>query len=354
MARRVRDAVLSCVGAVVGAGFASGREIIRFFSRYGPFSWIGIVLASASVGFFAWMLMRRAREAGADSLSRLSNAYLGRAGIAGTIAFTLLLSITGGSMTAAAGELGALTLPVHGAYWIAFFATLILSLLLTHRSLSPLAFISFLLIPVLTLAFLMCLVLPKGEAATQEALLPAWRKILEAVLLGLSYSAMNITLAAGVLCELGQGLNRKNAAWTAVFLGLALLALLSLGNTVLLRQPELVSAALPMVMLLNKFGKLGFWLAAAGLYLAVFTTLMAAARSFFNIVDACGHAFIGLAVTGGLFLLVGVVGFSRLVEAAYPILGFVCLFLLLWIMVGKRGDAGANLTAKQDHSKPSC
>ena len=339
MDRRIRNAVLECTGAIVGAGFASGREIMRFFSRYGPFSWIGVFLAAAVMGFFAFAIMKKAREADAVSLSELCRAYLGPAGMAGAIAFTILLGATGGSMAAAAGELGALALPVHGAYWIVFLATLLLGLALSVRSLAPLAFVGLLLIPAMVIVFLLCLIPPVGTAVSPLILLPAWRKAAEAALLGISYGALNITLAAGILCEIGRGMNNPKAIRASVYLGFCLLALLALGNVVLLRQPQLADAPMPMVMLLNKFGKLGFWTAVIGLYLAVFTTLLAAARSLLNMFGYCKPGWLHFALTGGLFLLFGVVGFSKLVGLVYPALGFLCLLLLVWMLTGRKKAA---------------
>ena len=336
MDRRIRDAVLQCTGAIVGAGFASGREIMRFFSRYGSFSWLGVFLASAVMGVFAFAIMKKAREADAVSLSGLCRAYLGPAGVVGTIAFTVLLGTTGGSMSAAAGELGALALPVHGAYWIVFLSSLLLGLFLSRKSLAPLAFVGMLLIPAIVIVFFLCLIPPAGAAATPQMILPVWRKIVEVILFGVSYGALNITLSAGVLCEIGRGMNDRRAIRTSVYLGLCLLVLLVLGNAALVRQPQLNDAALPIVMLLNKFGKLGFWVAIIGLYLAVFTTLLAAARSLFNMLGYCKPGWLNFAVAGGLFFLIGVVGFAKLVGIIYPVLGFLCLFLLLWTLTGKR------------------
>ncbi len=336
MDHRIRNAVLQCTGAIVGAGFASGREIMRFFSRYGPFSWIGVFLASAAMGMFAFAIMKKAREADAVSLSELCRAYLGPAGIVGTIAFTVLMGTTGGSMSAAAGELGALALPVHGAYWIVLLGTLALGLVLSSKSLTPLAVVSTLLVPAIAIVFLLCLIPPEGAAAAPQMILPAWRKVVEVILFGVSYGALNITLAAGVLCEIGRGMTGKRAARTAIYLGLCLLALLALGNVVLSRQPQLADAALPIVMLLKKFGKLGFWVSIIGLYLAVFTTLLAASRSLFNMVGYCKPGWLNFVLTGGLFLLFGVIGFARLVGIVYPALGFLCLLLLLWMLTGKK------------------
>ncbi len=336
---RIRDAVLQCTGAIVGAGFASGREIMRFFSRYGSFSWIGIFLAVAVMGSFAYAIMKKAREADAVSLSGLCRAYLGPAGVVGTIAFTVLLGTTGGSMSAAAGELGALALPVHGAYWIVFLGSLLLGLILSRRSLAPLAFVGMLLVPAIIIVFFLCLIPPEGAAATPQMILPVWRKVVEVIFFGVSYGTLNITLSAGVLCEIGRGMNNRRASRTALYLSMCLLVLLSLGNVALVRQPQLSDAALPIVMLLNKFGKLGFWVAIIGLYLAIFTTLLAAARSLFNMLGYCKPGWLNFVVAGGLFFLIGAVGFAKLVGVLYPALGFLCLFLLLWTLTGKKKAA---------------
>ncbi len=89
-----------CVGAaMVGAGFASGREIMRFFSQYGAFSWALVIFAALVT---AWMLRRMLALSGVQSRLTKGLLYL----------FSLAV---GGGMTAAAGELWALTVPVHHA-----------------------------------------------------------------------------------------------------------------------------------------------------------------------------------------------------------------------------------------------
>ena len=336
MDRRVRNAVFQSTGAIVGAGFASGREIMRFFSRYGSLSWLGIALAASVMGLFSFFIMKKARATGVISLSQLCRAYLGPAGVVGTVAFTILLGATGGSMTAAAGELGALALPVQNAYWIMLLASLALGILLSNKSLSPLAFVGKILVPALILIFILCLIPPQGNAADSESTQPVFRKVAEVILFGLSYGALNITLSAGVLCEIGWGMPEKKAMRTSLYLSACLLFLLSLGNFALLRQPQLKDAALPMVMLLNAFGKGGFWLAIIGLYLAVFTTLMAVARGLINIVGPCKPSWIGFVITGVVFFIFAVVGFDRLVGVIYPALGFMCLLLLLWFITARQ------------------
>ena len=47
---------LAIVAAIVGAGFASGREVMTFFSEMGAASWLGVGVACALVGGITAML----------------------------------------------------------------------------------------------------------------------------------------------------------------------------------------------------------------------------------------------------------------------------------------------------------
>ena len=74
------------VSAVVGAGFASGREIMHFFSRYGACSWCLCFLAAGLMGgLTGWAMgetfdMRNTPGLGKALLRRLSLPPTGRSG----------------------------------------------------------------------------------------------------------------------------------------------------------------------------------------------------------------------------------------------------------------------------------
>ena len=75
-----RRSVLACVGAVIGAGFVSGREIYSFFTRYGAASWGLILLAAVTMVFLCALCMRRAQQENAGcwcGLKCFSNTKLG-------------------------------------------------------------------------------------------------------------------------------------------------------------------------------------------------------------------------------------------------------------------------------------
>ncbi len=48
---------LSFIGTVVGAGFATGQEILNFFTVFGKSGLIGIFLSGALICYFSWLIM---------------------------------------------------------------------------------------------------------------------------------------------------------------------------------------------------------------------------------------------------------------------------------------------------------
>ena len=116
-----------------------------------------------------------------------------------------------------------------------------------------------------------------------------------------------------------------------ISIGCALLTalLLGLGNAALLPHAGMLyDAALPAVILLRAYGKAGYYLAAAVLYLAASTTLIAVLRGLMTVASPYlprrKKAWIGLAV-----LAVSLLGFQDIVATAYPALGWAYLILLI-------------------------
>ena len=290
---------------MVGAGFASGQEIMRFFSRYGAFSW---VLVSFAAGVTVFMLRRM--------LAREADDWR-----AGRIMFCLFYLTVGGSMTAAAGELWALTVPVPYARTFGSVITLFGCLHLAAGPLKRLAWLGKALIPLLAAVMVLCLRIPGSGGERQAVTFPEGTL---ALISAAGYCGLNGMTAAGVL---RGALPRQDRNRIALVTGFVTALLLALGNAALLPHAVLLrDAPLPTVMLLRAYGKMGYYLAAGVLYLAASTTLIAVLRGLLVIaapyLQRNGKTLIGLTV-----MAVSLLGFGEIVGAAYPALGGVYLIL---------------------------
>lgn len=299
------ETILCVVAAMVGAGFASGREIVRFFSQYGAFSWALVAFASLVT---AWMLRRMLIFGGVRS----------PAGKGLLLLFSLAV---GGGMTAAAGELWALTVPLRYARTLGSVVTLIACLLLAGGSLRGMAWLGRLLLPFLLAVLILCLRVP---GAPRQKTYTLWEMVLAAVSVA-GYCGLNGMTAAGVI---SCSRSRREQNGIAVAIGCLTALLLGLGNAALLPHASALSdAALPTVSLLRAYGKAGYYLSSAVLYLAASTTLIAVLRELLTLaapsIPRYRKSLIGLCV-----LSVSLLGFQDIVGTAYPVLGWAYLILL--------------------------
>lgn len=287
------------VGAVVGAGMASGREIASFFAQYGRWGIAGVALSVCVLICLS--------DVGIPSVwwgrwpEKLWMLLLG-----------LLLIVTGGAMLSGAGEVAALTLPILGARWVGMVFTLLLAWILAKRTISGLAWVSRSLLAVLTV--LICLgftVAPMKAVCLQEA------QPFQAMLRGLTYGGFNAALQAPIMAGAVGRMphQRKRSAYAA---GGIILCLLMLGNAVLLRHQALIGESMPFLLMMRQFGKFGYFLGGISLYLAILSTLTACLRGLRGTV---------LPILG--IILVSSLGFTGVVEVAYPVLGGGCFLMLV-------------------------
>ncbi|MBQ9264818.1 MAG: hypothetical protein IJ189_11520 [Clostridia bacterium] len=313
--------VCGILGAVIGAGFASGREIMHFFTCYGSFSWGLAILAAVCMGGIIYWIM------GFENLSSLlpggKFAWIGRGLMA------VLLLGTAGSMTAAAGELAALTVPLRHARGVGLLLTLGICLELSKRGVGALASLGQILLPLTALAWGLCCFLPAEPAQTAQE---TWGRIPLGIGNALCYSAMNSMLSSGILCDAGRLCTPKERRQAAIGAGMLLGCFLLLGNGALIRhRMELSGQALPTVILLRRYGKMGYYLSALMLYLAVTSTLIAVLRGLITLVGYVAHRH-PAALAGLLTALVTLGGFEWIVARVYPFMGLMSLAALLFSM----------------------
>ena len=287
------------VGAVVGAGLASGREIAAFFTQYGRWGIVGILL---SVG----VLMLLSDVSLPAAWQYRWPAALWR------ILMGMLLVVTGGAMLSGAGEVVSLTLPLPGAYWLGMAFTLVLAWLLAKRTVSGLAWVSRGLLAVLAVLILLGFTLAPMQAVPLQVMQPA-----QAVWRGVTYGGFNAALQAPIIAGAAgiPRVQRKRHVMAACGI---MLCLLLLGNAVLLRHPALMGEPMPFLRMMGSHGRFGYWLGAISLYLAILSTLTACFRGLPGTV---------LPVLG--ISLVSALGFTGVVERVYPVLGGSCFLLLL-------------------------
>lgn len=313
---------LALLSGVVGAGFASGRELVRFFAAHGPASGAAALSALATMLLLFLRLPAQLASSGAGSLGALCRLRFGRAlgSLCGAL-FALLAAVTGGAMLAACAELGALTLPFRHAYGASMAAALLCASLLCAFGVRGLAAPGAALLLALPALLLRLLALPAAEACFWPAMSPD--PPVRAAADGLCYGALNAALLCGalpVMLRLGERERRRACLLFTALMG----ALLALGIAVCRKHMAAVwRQSMPFVSLCRRLGPGGYALCALCLYAAALSTLCAMLAALAGSPARPARILAG----GAACLLFARVGFTELVASFYPALGALCAAL---------------------------
>ena len=294
------------VGAVVGAGLASGREIASFFAQYGYWGYAGILISGLTIGFLGTIQ------------HPIQWRYRWMKGLWGCL-LTAMLIVTGGAMLSGAGEIGAMFLPFRGASWIGQLLTLSLSWLLAQKSISGFAMLCKIMMIVLG-AMIMAVLFSPVKNGCVVSLKPAPASLLSGMMYGGFNAALQVPILEGKHGSTGSG----HHIWRACIVCCVLLAL---GTTIFLRQPLLLSEPMPFLAAVRSWGITGYWLFGISLYLAILSTL-----------TACMKGLKGYFTVVSIFL-VAQMGFTGVVEYLYPLLGTCCFAMLVCAKFLKSGSS---------------
>lgn len=319
-------AALALLSGVIGAGFASGREIVRFFAVHGAMAYAAVFCALSALSFLFLRLCTQLSHAGCDSLDALCRVRFGRRlGALCTMLFLTLCAVTGGAMLCACAELGALMLPIHHAYGLTMLLSLVFALLCAHRGLGGLALPGILLCILLPILFVRLLLIKSGEACFLPAMVPDFP--VRAAADGVAYGALNAAMLAGMLPTL-LGMDTKTRQRSVMLFSLLFGAMLLLGVCVCRRHiPRIYMQAMPFVYLSQDLGSGGFYLLGACMYTAAFSTLCAMLCGMQKLLPLSALNSLLLGALG--CVVFACIGFGPLVSSGYPMLGALCAGLLL-------------------------
>ncbi|WP_088188675.1 hypothetical protein [Desulfosporosinus sp. FKA] len=328
------------VGAVMGAGFASGQEIQQFFARFGVWGLAGIVISSFLFSLLGWCMIDLQERWKVSSypmfFDRLLSSRWGNwaDGLVSVLLFVGMMAMISGG--------GALFNEYFGfSRWYGIILTdSVIALALWFRG-EGVLWINTVLIP---LKFAFCLGIAalavflakpgdgEGIVVLANPIVNNWA--FSAVL----YVSFNLTLAMVVFASLGKDVQRSGARLGAILGGAALGIFAFIIGAALLRFPEVLGLEIPMVAVAGKLGDWAAFFYVVVLWLAMITAAIGNGFSLVTRVVETGKLDYNRTTLILLLLLLPIAGvkFSQIVQFIYPLFGYLGLvfmpaILYLWM-----------------------
>ena len=331
---------LTYIGTIVGAGFATGQEILQFFTRYG---WMATATIGLATVLFIWLgvnIMLLANEVGARSYEDLNRQLFG--GRAGTwiSRFTLVILLgTTIVMLAGAGSLlrEHLGVPIQ----LGLISTMLLTYVLLLKGMDAIMAVNTIVVPVMLTFSVMIVAATSGTAGANNWLtLTSDYPIHQIWFSPLLYVAFNLAMAQAVLVPLGSAMeNRRVLIWGGILGGLGIGALLLACHYALsARLPGIAAFEIPMGHLIARLGRPLQLLYIAMIFSEIFTTFLGNVYGL----SLQLHHYMRIPRNGIIAIvllvcyLVGQIGFSRLLSFLYPLFGLVSLCWFVFLLIGSR------------------
>jgi len=327
--------IMAYLGAVIGAGFASGQEIVQFFVSYGTRGWEGALLATFLFAAAGGMLLYTAHNLNTSNYQNILGYLLGNK-LGSLVDFLLAIFLFLGisTMLSASGAVFYEHLYLPKIYGILSAYVMVVIALIAGRK--GLIYSYNLLVPVKIILLLLIsgyVAIFMGDIPAQSSgslLLPNGKEywLLASVL----YVAYNFSLAMVVLSEY-QSVSDKGDGIRGAFEGGLLLGLLVLLNYTALSKflPTILHYEVPMLFVAGQISITAKHVYTLVLWVGILTTAIANAYGFaqrFSRFTGMSYKLC-LILCMTLALPVSMQSFSSLVNKIYPAFGVLGVLILL-------------------------
>ena len=324
------------IGIIVGAGLASGQEVLQYFTSFGPMGTVGAVLSTALFAYLGMTLTRLGSRNRTTShkevIYKISGRYLGLV-VDAIIIFTLFG--VGVVMLAGAGSILNQQFgfaPIVGSVVMTLLVIITVMLnvqkvIVIIGSITPFLVLTVVAVGIYSL-FTLDLSFKELEpiAASLESGLPNW------FISSINYVSFNIAVGAAMSLVLGGAeKDEKTAALGGLFGGLGLGVIIILSHLAIYSKVDVVASFdMPMLKLVDDISPILGILMSIVLFGMIFNTAVSMFYSFvarfFEMKTKQSN--IAITIIGSIAFIASFAGFTELVAFFYPLIGYLGLFLV--------------------------
>ncbi|MEH7380664.1 hypothetical protein V7138_09315 [Bacillus sp. JJ1533] len=320
------------VGTIVGAGFATGREIVEFFTQYGVYGLFGIGVS----GFlFIWLgtrIMIIANRIQANSYKEFNEYLFGRK-IAFLVNALMLLVLIGVTSVMLSGAGAVFHEQLGLSYQLGILITSALSIFVLTFGVKGLFGVNTFVVPIMIFFSVVLAVEVLLTDATNLVRMPELESTsIKWMISPFLYAAFNLTMAMPVLVPLAKEINHERTLrWGGLIGGGALCLILLTSHISLSALANVGSFEIPMAEVMKNFMAAFYWLYILVIYGEIFTSvignLFGLERQLKNMLKLPSI----LIVFGILSIsyVISQLGYGSLISFLYPLFGYMSLILLV-------------------------
>ena len=323
--------VLVIIGALVGAGFASGQEIYSFFYSYGSVGIIGIIMTCCLISLMVHKSLKIIYSKKINSYDEFLNIFIKNEKVTKVISIiiNILLLVTFYIMVAGFGAYFEQEIGVKRI--IGSSILVIMTAIVFLTSVKGVLKVSEYIVPLL----IIFIIIIGGTNLLTINLEPETFCIKKGWLLSsVIYCSYNMILLVPTLISLRKQISKyQNIKYISVLCGIFMIIMSLLLYMLLMKvDVELSTLEMPIVYVIRMFFKQYKTIYAFIILMSIFTTAISIGIGLLQNISGdrrrYTHFVIFMCITS---LIVSNLGFSKLVNLMYPIFGYIGIIQLIYI-----------------------
>ena len=324
------------IGTVIGAGFASGREIIEFFGVYGVKGILGFTISGLLFAIIGSLLLIKMYSNSINNLNELiDKVFVNKFGLILNTIISLALYTGYGVMIAGSGAIFKEELGL--SFNSGMMAMIVFTFIVFLFKLEGLSTINSILVPLLIAGILFTSIylnIREGYIFSniEGAKITSKGNFLTSALLYFGTNSLVTIIVFSSLLPLID--SKKTAILGGTVGGIILLILgVSILTSMLIYYNEVVNLEIPMLKISDSLSDVYRKLYAIILWIAIFTTAIANGFGFINRLSESKYSLLYTVLFCVLAMPLAKIGFSNLVSIIYPISGAIGVVLMLFILI---------------------
>lgn len=332
------------IGTIVGAGLASGQEITQFFTTYGFYGFIGIIICGLfyiPICSFMVSISNKYKLKSYNQLIQLvSPGYLGKV----TDILTSFFLVSGAAIILA-GSGALLHQYFNVSKWVGIILMVCMALFVLLQDTKGLVAINSFIVPsliiVITTIFILYLIFSKDNITLNNILsIRSYKtEILpnQWILSAFLYGGFNILCCSGVLVPLCKDTKQKNALIPGIILGALGLTILSIFINLMLafNMPNIFKFDIPLLYIANDLGDLLQIILLVIIWCEMFSTEVSDIYSVAKTVEqkfniSYKKSVILIIITA---IPISQIGFKNLISVLYPGFGAISLIFIIQLVI---------------------
>lgn len=316
--KQILPAVFLIVGSIIGAGFASGRELSLFFANFGYNSLYFLPIVFIFFYYAFKLFLNIGSKQKFQSVFDI-NAHAGSSPFF-NISIVIIFTIYSSAMFAAAVEVlsnNFIEIPQMVFSLIVFvFAFLVLKF-----GFKGLVKVNLILTPIIVILLVVYALYSIFVPITEISYIPASENAYILPMSIIMYVFGNILLSYFIVAQCGQGLNKKQISWAAFWASLIIcFSLLICIICLVVNGTVVMDASMPFLALTLRLGDPFPLIFMAILFLGIITSLFACLHTASLPFQKTLGKKTAILSTSCVFLL-SMLGFETIVNNCYPVFG---------------------------------